>query len=84
MFDAICGIIIAVVNGFITVVDGAWSAIAPPAGVVQTTLDYLYTLNDWVPVSDGLVIVGLVGLMAGFSVVLKFVIKLVDWLPKGV
>lgn len=83
MYDAVCNIIITLVNGFVSVVNSAWTTIAPPGGVIEGTWDYLNTLNDWLPISDGFVILGILGSMALFSGVLKFGQKLLDWLPKG-
>lgn len=82
MLDLAAQLVIGIVNWLVGLLNGAWSVVAPPDGVVMHGMKYLHTLDAFLPISDLGVIVGLIGSMAAFTVILKFGVKLVDWLPK--
>jgi hypothetical protein len=84
MYDAVVSILISFASWVVTSIDGAWETIAPPEGVLYNLVAWLWTLDNWFPVSDTFIIAGMIGGVALFVAVIKFAMKLVDWLPKGV
>lgn len=82
MMDIMANLVISLVNGLVTALNASWTAISPPGGLIESAMDWMLTLDNFVPVADMFVIMGSLALMCSFTVILKFGQKVIDWLPK--
>jgi hypothetical protein len=75
--NAVLALVHTLVSWLVAIVNLLWGYVIDTS-IVSSVWSVFSRVNEWIPVSDAFVIVGIVGLVAGWSSAVKWGLKVVE------
>lgn len=79
--DLLAGFVLGIANALLTSLQSLWTHVDPGYDQMGMTQQFFARSNDWFPVGNLAAMMAVMLSILTFTVFLKFLLKIVDWLP---